>query len=413
VDKRAAVEVVGADQQPGNSSDGEVDRRPPWLLGAIVVAALTAVVVVSLATRDASVAADDETTPETSIAESTSSVSPTTTAAANTVAGDPPATVEVIAPEPTIEIVDGTEVEFLATRPEVIDALPPSGIDGWLFSVDERGQLTRIDLTTGEEARINLPQTDSSNLFIGNAIVQVGDKLLRPAAGQLSIVDVTTLSTTTFKHEFGSAVILANDDETVWLLAVSQDQGSSLFSVSMLTGEITEPVVVDPIRASFAIGGAARGVLRFTVPFVGTWEVENGTFRQLDGSILTGVNGGTLEVRCGDNPTDCLTVIHSIETGIETEIEIGATTDLFGTSLSPSLDAVATRAKVVRTDGSIIELNSNFDGPSWIWSSDGRFIVNANLTVVDTTGELETFTVPGSSRSDFLPGQLLVLRSDF
>ncbi|NOX29397.1 MAG: hypothetical protein GXP35_05020 [Actinobacteria bacterium] len=410
MDERAPVDVVGADQQLGDASDGEVERRPPWLLGALVLAALTAILIVSLATRDAATVADEDTTPETTFAPATTTTSPGMRAETS----NPRPTIENITPDPTVTNVGGTEVEFLPLSQDLVDVLPPGGIDGWLFSVKERGQLTRTDLTTGEEARISFDGDQTDNFFPGRpTIVLLEDKVALTGDDHLLVVDIDTLSTTRIDHERGVASILANDNGTVWLQTTSTAPrgGSSIFSINVDTLEVTEPLLVDPLGIAFVVAGASDAILRFHVPFLGSWEIAGGVSQQIDNSILAGTNGGTLEVSCGDSPDECTVLIREFAGGAETPIQVAP--EILSFSISPNLDAVAQSTQVVYTDGSVVDLDDDavFNSIPWVWSSDGRFLVSSDQTIVDLTGEFETFKIPGGPAfSDGPIATLLVMR---
>ncbi|NOX29398.1 MAG: hypothetical protein GXP35_05025 [Actinobacteria bacterium] len=340
----------------GSVDTANIDRRPSWIM--VGVGAMVAlVVVVSVATRENQRPVNDGSLPVATEPDSVpTSVSP-----------EPPESPEP-APSPAGGDLDS---DRLSLNEGVPASLPPGGIDGWMFSLDGLSRLTRTDLTTGEESRISLRDEQRSEfefILSQSRLAQIGDKVVWASPDRLYVVDIETL-------------------------------------------DVSEPFALDPLTTGAIVGGAANGVLRYSVPFGGAWELEAGTYRRLDVSIVTGSNGGTLEVRCATSPDDCTTIIHDISTGEDTRIESDSLTLglAFGPVLSPALDAVATFGSVTYTDGTVIDLPRS---GKWTWSRSGRFVTSNHLIVVDLAGEHAPFQIPPGDRGPPRQEAFVVLRSD-
>ncbi len=366
------------------------------MVGVGVLVAL--VVVVSVATRDNQPPVDNDSLPVATGPESIpTSVSPESPE------------------EPPSAAADDPGSDRLSLSEGVPASLPPGGIDGWMFSLDGLSRLTRTDLTTGEASRISLRDDQRSEfefILSQSRLAQIGDKVVWASPERLYVVDIETLDITAVEYVNSPAVMVANDDKIVWLQ--SRDplaRSSVLFSIEVETLDVSEPFALDPLTTGAVVGGAANGVLRYHVPLGGAWELEAGTYRRLDVSIVTGANGGTLEVRCATSPDDCTTIIHDISTGEDTRIESDSLTLglAFGPVLSPALDAVATFGSVTYTNGTAIDLPRS---GRWTWSRNGRFVTSNHLIVVDLAGEHAPFQIPAGDRGPPRQEALVVLRSD-
>ena len=173
------------------------------------------------------------------------------------------------------------------------------------------------------------------------------------------------------------------------------------------TGEV-EVIEIDPVGTGFMVGGAHDGTVRVHTALVGTWWISpDGAQRSTD-VVLAGTNGGTIELRCGDQPGDCQALIIDLRTGAETPIDAPPG---FTLQLSPRLDTYVVFGELQRLDGTVEELpfgNGGGFGEDWRYSTDGRFLTSADGTVFDIDGEYELFRVGQTRFAD--SGTLLVVR---
>ncbi len=427
VSNEPGVEVVLDDASAADHSIGTVERRPPWFVAAIVVVAIGALIVVSLATRTggADEGAETKSPPSTSIAPTTTTTTTTAPERASTTSTIEPASAPTI---DTATVADpsgsdgfGTTVQLLPPDTDVLAAIPAEGIDAWLFTVSPQPSLTRTDLITGEQRRVMLDTSggsvsDQFNSGV-NRLVQIGDRVAIAIQSDVFIIDIETLFVSRVELDAGDQPrIIAHDDNTLWLQTVvfsDRRPVSSIRSLDTNTYELGEELFVDPVGIGISVAGAAKGIFRYHVPFVGSWELTNETSRRLPDPILAGGDGGTIELRCSEDPGDCQTVVYDIVAQTDTPIDLNAL--VFGMVLSPDLQWVATAdGHVVNVDGTVINLpgtsGGNVDG-GWTWSNTSRFLTDSNYRVFDTTGQIEIFELPRPNGFGILIGSVLFERS--
>ena len=392
------------DDEPSAVDESVVVRRRPWPLLIAIAAVLATVVVVSIVTREP---AADSASPDTTAPAST--VAPATTAVPTTVSDTDEANESTALevdpqPEPTFGTatdaagsVEPGEVEVLPLNVDVVAALPAGGIDGWMFSLVGR-TLTRTDLTTAEQVAVDVAVRASAFPGGEGRMVVAADSVVIGSNGQVVVVDAATLESTDISPS-NPATVVAYTSTSVWVaVQLDTDSGTTLGLQELpLDGsEPAEALRVDPIGIGFIAAGATDDLLRYHVPFLGTWDLSSNGSELYERGLLTGTFGGTVEFDCSGEVGDCATVIVNLATGEEAPIELPTAT--FSLKLSPNLEWVATPNQAVSTSGDVVELRDS--GFEWNWSNDGRFL-SSRTTIVDVTGELARFEVPSTFDAPF------------
>lgn len=371
-----------------------VDRRPPWSLIAVLLLAVGAVVIVTMRSSDDATDTTTESTaaPATTVAEPPLPSSSTSTADAQTT------TSTTIATASAGDVV----AEFLPVDADVVSALPPNGIDAWFFQYGS-GQLLRTDLVTGTQTRLDLD---------AQQVVAVGSKLAVLESGGIAVVDIASLDTV--RLELAEPVrIVAHDDARAWVLSgqgffdPNIESAFVLLEVDLATGAITE-IPIDPFGIGFTVAGALDGTIRVHTALVGTWQIGPDRRTRLPDPVLAGTHGGTIELRCGDEPGDCSPVIVDLRTGAERVVAI---TSPFTAVLSPRLDAYVDGFTLRRLDGDETTLGNGGSTGEWAFSPTGRFLSDGRGQIIDIDGEFERIQMTSGVRVREVGGSLVVERT--
>ena len=388
------VIVVEDDTLGAAQADGTVTRRPrrtSAIIAATAIGLLGLLVVAAILSGDDPPAEDTSPTPS-SVAPTTAPPSePSSSPAAADDAADAGAPDSGAPGDDTNRFPDpDVEGSFpIGIDTELVAALPPTGIDAWLFELGDA--LVRTDLQDGNQVGLDIE---------GFAAVMVGDVLAVVDRREVHLVDPVTLEFESYGVRTPEQIVTA-DDRYLYLTWVNDigDGGRSLVRFDTETGLSTR-VAIDPLGIGLTIAGAHDGSVRLHTPLAGSWELGGDEASQFSDAVLAGTNGGTLELRCGSTPSTCEPVVRDLVTGQDTTIALDSLQNL-RLRLSPDLRFVTTADSLIGVDGSTRALPEA--GETWEFSSDGRWVSDRLRIISVSDPDLEPIVVPRTRRALFQP----------